>query len=302
MVKNVSVFGKTPCGICGFKYRKFFKENCPQCDGIDFVNILFCRIEKIEQTYRTEIEYERNYYYEDGEWKYHDHPVEYEVKDGLIYSFLIVYDGPDNAEYRTYHESSLFCQKLLAKVENNLLTNSIDEVIEAVSDIGTIKELTLEEIKKYHGSCAQRIKDKVECLHYSKKEIIECLCDYYTEQEINDAFLEVDVDFKREAAIRAKEYVKSFGGSYKKVKQYLESDEFTPEEVTFGVENCGADWKEEAIRAAKKYIEHNGKYSFEKMVFQLTWFDFTQEEAEHAAKHLELLPDEQPERWHLNGP
>lgn len=297
----MSVLGKHICTICGKRYFRFFHKRCPHCDDIDFANILYCKIEHSEMTYRTEERYHWEKYYYDGSFHSLAEPYEVTLENGINYTFIIVYDNDRPVEQRTYHESNPFCKQLLAKVNNNPITESFDETIEAISNIGNFKELTPEEIKKYRGSCAQRIKDKVECLHYSKQEIFECLRDYYTEQEINDAFLEVEIDFKKEAVIRAKEYVESFGGSYKNVKQYLESDKFTPEEVVFGAENCGADWKEEAIRAAKKYIEHNGEYSFEKMVFQLTWFDFTQEEAEHAAKHLELLPDEQPERWHHNG-
>ena len=69
------------------------------------------------------------------------------------------------------------------------------------------------------------------------------------------------------------------------------------DEATYGADNCGIDWKQEAIRAAKKYIENNGEYSYEKMIFQLTWFDFTQVESEYAAEQLNLTPDTHPEKW-----
>ncbi len=77
----------------------------------------------------------------------------------------------------------------------------------------------------------------------------------------------------------------------------LRDFEFTSDEVTFGVKNCGSDWNEEAVRAAKKQIEYNGEYSAEKMVYQLMLFDFTKAQAEYAVKILHLLPDENPERW-----
>ena len=257
MVIAVSVFEKTPCSICGFKYRKFFKANCPNCDGIDFENILFCRIEKTEQTYRTEIEYEWKYYYEDGKRDFHLYPVEYKVEDGLIYTFLIVYDASDKVEVRAYHESNVICKKLLAKVGNDLLTESFDEVKDALSNL------------------------------FSSSE---------TEAS-------PDPEKRKEQSVKeARSILECFGSSYENMIIALERDlKFSHEEAVYGADNCGADWKEEALRAARKCLEKNGEYSFEKMVFQLQIFNFTQEEAEDAAKQLKLLPDEDPEKWHHHG-
>lgn len=102
------------------------------------------------------------------------------------------------------------------------------------------------------------------------------------------------------SVLNVKEHVGIFGGSRHHAKDCLISPKFTPEEVNFAIDNCDIDWRNEAVRSAKKFIENNGEYSFEKMVFQLTWFHFTQEEAEYAAKTLNLPPDKNLERWRLN--
>ena len=48
------------------------------------------------------------------------------------------------------------------------------------------------------------------------------------------------------------------------------------------------------LQTAKKHIENNGEYSYEKMIFQLTWFDFTQEEAEQIVEFLNALTGDIP--------
>ena len=294
----VNIFKKYVCDFCGYRYSSFWHKSCPCCDNIDFSNILYCRIDNTEMTCHTEEHLHWKKYYYDGSFHSLAEPYEVTIQDGLEYTFTIVYSNDRPAENRTYHESSVFCKRLLEKVENNPITDSLNEVVEAISNIGNIRELTSKEMKELLGPCAKVATEKAEICHYSKQELIGYLSNYYSEEEIAETFLGVDINFKKAAVIRAQEYIKSFGGSYKNLLNYLwNCSKFTLEEATFGADNCGVDWKEEAIREAKKYIESNGEYSYEKMIFQLTWFEFTQEEAEYAAQQLKLPHDAQPEKW-----
>jgi hypothetical protein len=249
-------------------------------------------------TYHTEERLRWKKYYYDGSFHSLAEPYEVTIPDGLKYTFTIVYSNDKPAENRTYHETNILCKRLLEKAENNPITDNLNEVIEAISNIGNIHELTAEEAKTLLGPCAKIATEKAEICHYSKQELIEYSNQYYNDEEIKVAFSEVDINFKNAALIRAQEYIKSFGGSYKNLLDYLKNClKFTLDEATYGADNCGIDWKQEAIRAAKKYIENNGEYSYEKMIFQLTLFDFTQEEAEYAAKQLNLPHDTNPEKW-----
>ena len=297
----MSVFKRHVCAFCGKKYFRLSNNRCPRCDDIDFDNILYCTIENAEQTYRKVTEYHWERYYYDDSFHNLYVPEEYLVKDGIRYTFLIVYDNDlKSAEHRTYHQSISFCRRLLEKAHNNPITQSIDDVADALSNLGSFRELTDEEIKKYRGPCDKWAREKENHYHCSKQELFEKLRDHYTEVEINDAFSRLNIDFKQEALLNVKEHVRTFGGSRQNAKDCLISQKFTPEEVDFAIDNCEIDWRKEAVRSANKYIEHNGEYSFEKMVFQLTWFDFTQEEAEYAAKTLNLPLDKEPKKWKLN--
>ena len=289
----MSIFKKDVCAFCGHKYSSFWHEKCPHCDNIDFANILYCRIDNTEMTYHKEERLYWTRYYYDGSFHSLAEPYEVTIEDGLNYTFTIVYDNDRPPETRVYHETSIFCKRLLKKVENNPIQDSFNNVIEALSNFGNFRELTPEEMKAYLGPCAKVAKEKAEIRHYSKQELIEYLSQYYSEEEITEALLEVNINFKNAAVIRAKEYIEAFGGSYKSCLNCLKNFyKFTLEEATFGADNCGVDWKQEALRDAKKFIESNGEYSYEKMIFQLTWFDYTQEEAEYAVKELNLPHEE----------
>ena len=78
---------------------------------------------------------------------------------------------------------------------------------------------------------------------------------------------------RREAAVKtAKDYVsnKNFtltAHSLYSIKEYLtENKKFSSEEAEYGAENCGADWNEEAVKAAKMCLELETKvnYSYSK--------------------------------------
>ena len=59
-------------------------------------------------------------------------------------------------------------------------------------------------------------------------------------------------------------------------------DKFTPDEALYGANNCGANWDEQAVRCAEKYAEKVG-YDFDKLVFQIEWFNYTHDQAVQAA-------------------
>ena len=107
---------RIPCPICGTKYLSI-RRSCPNCDGIDFDNVKSICLANTETAYRTETEEEfdivmSNYLTElDGWQHYETKTVEYEVPDGEIYTFLIIYKN--KVESRQYHSSSSLAKKLL---------------------------------------------------------------------------------------------------------------------------------------------------------------------------------------------
>ena len=55
-------------------------------------------------------------------------------------------------------------------------------------------------------------------------------------------------------------------------------EKFTEEESTYGVDNCGADWNEQAAKKAKEYL-NTMSFSRSGLIEQLEFEGFTHEQA-----------------------
>lgn len=60
----------------------------------------------------------------------------------------------------------------------------------------------------------------------------------------------------------------------------LEYEGFSTEEATYGVDNCGADWNEQAAKKAQSYLDYSS-FSRQGLIDQLVFEGFTQEQAEY---------------------
>ena len=90
---------------------------------------------------------------------------------------------------------------------------------------------------------------------------------------------------EKNALRSAKQYLEVMGFSFPKLIEQLEQfDGYSHSEAVYAVENCGADWNEQAARKAKDYLSVMG-FSRKRLIDQLTSFDgFTREQAEYGAK------------------
>ena len=85
-----------------------------------------------------------------------------------------------------------------------------------------------------------------------------------------------------------------YGFSKKSVTEALKEAKFTDEEVAYGVNNCNANWNQQALRASKDYIE--GPAGFSKVALQTSLEEacgFTAEEAAYAANNCNADWNEQ---------
>lgn len=60
----------------------------------------------------------------------------------------------------------------------------------------------------------------------------------------------------------------------------LEFEGYSTEDATFAVDNCGADWNEQAAKSAESYLEMTS-FSRQGLIEQLLFEGFTQEQAEY---------------------
>lgn len=81
----------------------------------------------------------------------------------------------------------------------------------------------------------------------------------------------------------AKQYLKVMPFSYKKLIKQLEYEGYSTEDATYAVDNCEADWDEQAVKAAKNYLKIMA-FSEKKLIQQLEFDGFTSEQAAYAAE------------------
>lgn len=84
----------------------------------------------------------------------------------------------------------------------------------------------------------------------------------------------------------AKEYLRLSGISYSGMIKQLELEGFSTYEATYGANNCGADWNEQAVLSAKSYLRMSSttwtKASLKK---QLELEGFTSSQATYGVDH-----------------
>ncbi len=66
--------------------------------------------------------------------------------------------------------------------------------------------------------------------------------------------------------------------SYTGLIEQLEYEGFTNDQATYGVDNSGANWNEQAAKSAKSYLEYSS-FSREGLIEQLEYEGFTHEQA-----------------------
>ena len=87
---------------------------------------------------------------------------------------------------------------------------------------------------------------------------------------------------QRNALDSAKAYLRLGSGfSYKKLVEQLEYEQYTHEEAVYAVDNCGADWNEQAVLSARAYLK-SSSFSKNGLISQLEYEGFTHEQAVYA--------------------
>lgn len=95
---------------------------------------------------------------------------------------------------------------------------------------------------------------------------------------------EPDMTMAQKNALRsAKSYLDLTAFSRSGLIKQLEFEGYETEDATFAVDNCGADWNEQAVLKAKDYLEMTA-FSRDGLIKQLEFEGFTHEEAVYGAE------------------
>lgn len=85
---------------------------------------------------------------------------------------------------------------------------------------------------------------------------------------------------KKNALSTALSYLKYSAFSYNGLFEQLKYEGYTDEEALYGVDNCGADWYEQAVKMAESYLKFSS-FSREGLIEQLEYEGFTHDQAEY---------------------
>ena len=90
---------------------------------------------------------------------------------------------------------------------------------------------------------------------------------------------------ERNALARAKSYLEYTSFSYIGLGKQLMYEGYTKEEAKYAVDNCGADWNEQAAKKAASYLEYSS-FSRQGLLDQLKYEEFTDKQAQYAVKKV----------------
>lgn len=85
---------------------------------------------------------------------------------------------------------------------------------------------------------------------------------------------------QKNALRKAKDYLAYSFFSYTGLIAQLEYEQFSTEDATYAVDNCGANWNEQAAKKAQQYLDYSS-FSREGLIDQLEYEGFTPEQAEY---------------------
>lgn len=85
---------------------------------------------------------------------------------------------------------------------------------------------------------------------------------------------------QKNALKTALNYLEFSAFSYSGLIDQLEYEGYSTEDATFAVDNCGADWNEQAAKCAQSYLDYSS-FSRSGLIDQLEYEGFTAEQAEY---------------------
>lgn len=89
---------------------------------------------------------------------------------------------------------------------------------------------------------------------------------------------------QKNAKAKAYSYLNYSAFSYSGLVDQLIYEGFSNEDAAYGVDNCGADWSEQALKKAKEYLNYSS-FSYTGLLQQLEYEKFTNEQATYAVNN-----------------
>ena len=97
---------------------------------------------------------------------------------------------------------------------------------------------------------------------------------------------EPSLEYKN-ALRKAQSYLNAMAFSYQRLIEQLEYEGFSHDASVYAVDNCGADWNEQAYKKAQSYLNAMA-FSRQRLIEQLIYEKFTREQAEYGVNKVGL--------------
>ena len=210
----------------------------------------------------------------------------YSNQDGVIANISTltdVFTKQTVIDLRIYFDSALY--------SSSDFQNIVCDVLENISVVSG--EITLN-FNACHISIVENIDNlSASILSWDSRDdddlSIGTIHDYYNDHtgynvssyQINDWFVDSANDpttGEKNALSKAKDYLAFTAFSYSGLIDQLEYEGFTKEEATYGADNCGADWNEQAAKKAADYLDFRS-FSRDELIDQLEYEGFTYDQA-----------------------
>ena len=86
----------------------------------------------------------------------------------------------------------------------------------------------------------------------------------------------------------AKKCIEVMPYSEKQLAEKMEQAGYSHEDAVYSAENCGADWNEQAAKAAKECLKIVPSFSEEQLLHELTFCGFTEEQAAYGISKVDI--------------
>lgn len=154
----------------------------------------------------------------------------------------------------------------------------------SISDNNITSQSIVSEPQKHSETKVTQTKSANETTKETNKEVTKQSTTETVKEVVKETMPQVSMG-ERNALAKAKEYLRVMAFSYNSLVRQLEFEGFTQDECAYGVDNCGANWNEQAVRKANEYLK-SGSFSRQGLINQLLFEGFSQEQAEYGVSKV----------------
>ena len=187
-------------------------------------------------------------------------------------------------------ESSSVDKAELIEMQRSLIEMNLDEdtppgiaaevYIEEIANDLTDTSLTQSDVDRLVGTYAQLIDQNI------TSKLDSSSGDKTKQDEKTSQYSSATIS-QQNALKTAKSYLDISAFSYSGLIEQLEYEKFSTEDATYGADNCGADWNEQAAKMAESYLDISS-FSRDGLIEQLEYEGYTHDQAVYGVDSVGL--------------